>query len=157
MTTIEEWTAIHADLMRKLRLPCGLVFSTDVRIAQHRFDEGTCCITINPEVDFKVPEHVILHEAAHHRNTAHFILEDVYDEERWCCTGWTGGHCKHWARVLCGIYAETEIALPYSTSFKLFAAMAGIKHKMIERHGKVLVPDTARTLVSDAAAEDGNA
>jgi hypothetical protein len=140
MPTKEEWSRVHADLMAKLNLPCMLHFSNDVKVARHTWDDDEitdrgdrrkeCFITINPQVDFRVPEHLILHEAAHHRNMEPF-LDDV-PEDRWCCTGWAGGHCEHWARTLVAMYAELGIALPYSTMFEHFAKLAGIKHKVFE-------------------------
>jgi hypothetical protein len=113
--------------MAKLHLPCLLGFSTRVKVGQHVFLEDDdcrpygCIIRVNPEVDFRVPEHLILHEAAHHRASA----QDEYH-----------GHDEVWARVLCQIYEETGVALPYSTGFEQFALAAGIKHKVFDEVGK---------------------
>jgi hypothetical protein len=138
MPTIKEWTELHADLMQRLHLPCELNFSTDVKVAQHRFDDDdTCVITINPEVDFKVPVHLILHEAAHHRayvRAFRHLTDNTFVDL--CCSGWTGGHCEHWAKILIGMYAEMGIALPYSTSFIAFAKLAGIVRKNYAREGQ---------------------
>jgi hypothetical protein len=118
MPTREEWEVVYADLKRRLAVPCVLRFSTHVKIGQHvTDDEGCCTIFINPEVDFHVPEHLILHEMAHHRANA-------FDEYH--------GHDELWAGVLCRMYEETGIALPYSTGFEAFALIAGIKHKHFE-------------------------
>ena len=132
MPTKAEWRRVHADLMAQLRLPCKLQFSTDVKVARHNWDddERECAITVNPDVDFRVPEHLILHETAHHRNMEPLLGSDY--ENRWCCTGWSGGHCDHWARLLVAMYKETGIKLPYNTMFEKFADLAGIKHKMFE-------------------------
>jgi hypothetical protein len=115
MPTRKEWEVVHADLMARLHLPCKLRFSTKVKIGQHEArDDGSCRITVNPEVDFRVPEHLILHEAAHHR---------AYDIDAW------HGHDELWANVLCDIYRETGVPLPQTTSFFAFAKAAGIERK----------------------------
>jgi len=130
MPTREEWRRVHADLMAKLRLPCKLRFATRVKVGQHIWhdlDDGnfdphkSCSIDINPEVDFYVPAHLILHEGAHHR-------ADLNDEYH--------GHDEMWAGILCRMYEETGIALPYSTGFEAFALTAGIKHKVFDEVGK---------------------
>lgn len=131
MPTRKEWARVHADLMEKLKLPCGLRFSADVRIAEHGIVEAvshgvhivTCRITINPKADFRVPEHLILHEAAHHRST--------------CYTDWECGdpHCDHWAKILCDMYRETETPLPQTTGFFWFAKAAGIVRENFAREG----------------------
>jgi hypothetical protein len=133
MPTIEEWTRVHTELMDKLHLPCKLAFSTDVKIGQHHFDGDDCWITVNPEIDFSVPEHLLLHEAAHHRACK---IAAAYGDNRHCCWGWSGGHCEHWAKILVSMYYELNFKLPYSTGFQIFAEVAGIKHKMFEQHGK---------------------
>jgi hypothetical protein len=124
MPTKEEWIKVHADLMEKLRLPCKLRFSTHVNIGQHEFVIATgwhkidiCRIKINPEVNFQVPAHLILHEAAHHREL--------------CCGDF---HCEHWAQTLRDMYWETRTPLPQTTGFKEFAKVAGIvfRHKVID-------------------------
>jgi hypothetical protein len=129
---IERWTRIHADLMDKLGLPCRLEFVTGkVKygrevLGQHVWtpvgDYGdtsirTCHININPEVNWRVPEHLILHEAAHHR-------ADLYDE-------WHG-HSEHWAKILFNMYEETGVVLPQSTAFVEFAKIAGIEHRIFK-------------------------
>jgi hypothetical protein len=113
-----------------------LEFSTDVKIGQHVFEDDGCVITVNPEFDFTVPVHLMLHEAAHHRTyvgAARHLTDDPFVDL--CCSGWSGGHCEHWAKILVGMYKETGIALPYSTGFGHFAEAAGIKHKIFEQHG----------------------
>ena len=132
MPTIKEWTVIHADLMQRLHLPCRLNFSTNVsRFASHSFDDyGTCTITINLEADFRVPHHLILHEAAHHRVCAPYVGSEDLEilESIWCHYG-LDGHCEHWAQTLCDMYRETGIPLPQTTSFIEFAKAAGIVRK----------------------------
>ena len=142
----EEWTAVVERYRKQLRVPCRLLFSTDVKVGRHSWDDcGTCSLTINPEVDFKRPEHLVLHEMAHHINMEPFICVDWEEyspavqfnykaagDNRYCCSGWTGGHCYHWAQTLVDIYKKTGTALPYSTGFEKFAELAGIKHKIFE-------------------------
>ncbi len=138
MPTIKEWTEIHADLMQRLHLPCRLNFSREIAVAQHSFDDDDGChITINPKVDFRVPEHLILHEAAHHRVCAIYANGDAEIEENVLCHyGWGTGHCEHWSRALCDIYHETKISLPQITSFTEFAKAAGIVHKNYAMEGE---------------------
>lgn len=134
----KEWKLVHADVIGRLGLPCKLRFSTDVKIGQHSFEEGgSCAITVNPDFDFRQPEHLILHEAAHHKAMAH-LLDINFDRKvrlMWhgkdytCCTGLIGGHCEHWARILTDMYAETGYALPEGTQFKTFAEVANIIHR----------------------------
>lgn len=134
MPTTEEWTKVHADLMEKLHLPCKLRFSTKVKVGLHQFeDDGTCHITVNLDADFKVPAHLLLHEAAHHRACEPY--RDDIDEKDWCHYGWDG-HCTHWAQVLCDMYQETGIALPQTTSFLEFAKLAGIIRKNFAVEGE---------------------
>lgn len=122
MPTKEEWIRVHGELAERLRLPCRLRFSTDVKIGQHRTEEdGSCRITVNPEVDFRVPEHLILHEGAHCRANA----EDQYH-----------GHDELWAGVLVKMYEEAGVALPATTGFFAFAEAAGIKHKNFDGKGE---------------------
>jgi len=148
MPTIGDWKRVHADLMEKLRLPCKLRFSSETKvIGRHILEDGgkldgvrivNCCIEVNPEADFRVPEHLILHEAAHHRNMA-AINDDDFDVcdgpgKRGCCFA-PNGHCKHWAKALCDMYQETGTPLPQTTSFVEFANMAGIARKNFTREG----------------------
>ena len=132
MPTTKEWENSYSDLMATLRLPCKLRFSSNVKIGAHEFeDDGSCWITVNPEVDFRVPEHLILHEAAHHTAAKNLLTHDDDDDgfiDLRCCMG-PFGHCQHWAKVLCGMYAETETQLPQTTSFTEFASAAGIERK----------------------------
>src|SRR5271163_116808 len=112
MPTQEEWIRIHADLMVQLRMPCKLQFSSEPFVGQHVLeDDGTCHIDINPDADFRVPAHLILHEAAHCRANDF----DVYH-----------GHDDDWAKILCSMYTETGTPLPETTSFIAFAKHAGI-------------------------------
>jgi len=141
MPSEEVWKHIHSDLMVALRLPCKLRFSTKVKVGQHSFyDNGSCWITVNPEANFRVPEHLLLHEAAHHRakkecdadfDANFFRGEGIVSgvmEDRMCCYG-PSGHCEHWAKILCDMYAETGTQLPQTTSFAEFAKIAGIECK----------------------------
>jgi hypothetical protein len=123
MPTKTEWIGVHADLMAKMGLPCRLRFSL-IGIGRHGIeDDGSCWIAINPDADFRVPAHLILHEAAHHRCI--------------CYKEWECGdpHCEHWARVLCDMYRETGVALPQVTSFFEFAKAAGIVRKNFAMEG----------------------
>ena len=127
MPTREEWTKVYTELATKLNLPCKLVFSTEVKVGSHGWeDEGDCHITINPEADFRVPEHLILHENEHHRADIKTYLDIGF---------W--GHSEHWAKILCDMYAETGIALPQTTSFIEFAKAAGIERKNFAREDDV--------------------
>ena len=116
--------------MAKLRLPCKLRFVTDkVKLGkkvlgQHVWrdvgdfgGEGIrlCYMRVDPNVDWRVPEHLILHEAAHHE-------ADLFDE-------WHG-HNEHWARILHEMYERAGVTLPQSTGFENFAQIAGIEHKV---------------------------
>jgi hypothetical protein len=113
----QEWIKIHAALTAKLRVPCRLKFSHDHRVGFHRWDFVGCSIHVNPDADFRVPEHLILHEAAHHR------AGDLHDSY---------SHDAAWARVLLGMYRETGIALPHTTGFEEFARAAGIVCKVFD-------------------------
>jgi hypothetical protein len=122
MPSKEIWKQTHSRLMQKLDLPCGLKFSSKrTRIGSHTFGGEGCFITVNLEEDFKMPEHLILHEAAHHRHRE-------FERGSPCrCPDW--GHCKCWARVLVGMYRETGTPLPQGTQFMEFAKAAGITHR----------------------------
>jgi hypothetical protein len=136
MITEEEWIRVHSALMAKLGLPCQLRFITSTVkygrkvLGQHVWEPvgeygGTgiriCHINIDPNVDWHTPEHLLLHEAAHHR-------ADLYDE-------WHG-HNEHWAKILHSMYEETGVALPHSTGFEEFAQIAGIVHKVFKADSK---------------------
>lgn len=127
MPTYDEWKRVFTDLKAKLNLPCRLRMKEDVKIGRHLvqdwdLDDGTeahvCYIDINPDVDFRVPEHLILHEAAHCRANA-------FDEYH--------GHDEMWAEILLRMYREADIALPQTTSFLAFAKVAGIERKNFVR------------------------
>lgn len=132
MPTRKEWKVVHADLMARLNLPCKLRFYSGLKrgrkvLGQHVWQDvgdysGThirvCHINIDPAVDWKVPEHLILHEAAHHE-------ADLFDEYH--------GHNEHWAKILFNMYEKTGITLPYSTGFETFARIARIEHKVFIR------------------------
>ena len=116
MPTKEEWIRVHTELMAKLKLPCKLQFFDGMTApGRHQFNvtHTACYILINPDADFRVPEHLILHEAAHHQDSCPW----------WECSN---QHCKHWAQTLCDMYKEAGIALPHTTGFKEFARAAGI-------------------------------
>jgi hypothetical protein len=134
MPTKQEWIRVHAYLTAKLHLPCKLEFADNelVKIGRHEFEmdysiedypsgHTPCTIYVNPTVDFNVPEHLILHEGAHHRA----ILKDPY------C-----GHDEFWAKILCEMYEEAGFPLPEGTGFEAFAKVAGIRWKT-EYHVKV--------------------
>jgi hypothetical protein len=125
-TTREEWKQVHAELMAKLKLPCKLKFSYSHPVGGHvhaplPWRMRNCYIEINPNADFRVPAHLILHEAAHHRHHAGFLGSCS-------CRNWW--HCEHWAQELCRVYEETGIALPRTTGFAEFAKAVGIVHKV---------------------------
>ena len=137
MPSEEVWKHIHNDLMVTLRLPCKLRFSTKVKVGQHEFDDdGSCWITVNPEADFRAPEHLILHEAAHHEAAKNLPTDD--DDgfmDSVCCMG-PFGHCQHWAKILCNMYDKTGTPLPQTTSFSEFAVAAGITRKNFSTEGE---------------------
>jgi len=130
MPSEEEWIRVHAELMRKLHMPCKLRFiPNEVKLhegkktqvlGQHVWEDvgiygdtdiRICHINVNPDVDWRMPEHLLLHEAAHHE-------ADLFDQ-------WHG-HNEHWAKILMGMYEITGVALPESTRFDTFAKLAGI-------------------------------
>ena len=122
MPTKEEWRQVFTRLAAKLNLPCELKFDRRVKVGQHYVaDDGTCRITINPNVDFRVPEHLILHEGAHCR-----AME--FDEYH--------GHDDMWAGILCKMYEESGVPLPQTTSFVSFAKAAGIERKNFATEGE---------------------
>jgi hypothetical protein len=139
MPTREEWIQVHEDLMMKLHLPCKLRFSTKIKIGCHTEEDWDieggahvveCYIEVNPNVDFRVPAHLILHEAAHHRVIAPFFDTDHVPGSDLCHAGTLySGHCEHWAQALCDMYRETGTALPQTTGFPEFAKLAGIVRK----------------------------
>lgn len=111
----EVWIARYANLMNKLSLPCELRFTTDVRVGRHvQEDDGACHIDVNLSADFHVPEHLLLHEGAHHRAAQ---IDEYH------------GHDEFWARILLKMYEEAGIDLPETTGFFTFATVAGIKHR----------------------------
>jgi hypothetical protein len=143
-TPREVWERIHAEYGKYLGCPCRLQFSEDVITASHRFDDDFgCVITVNPTLEFLRPEHLILHEFAHHRNITPIIelhgdeeegtldMLSVESDQRSCCI--YGGHCEHWAQTLLDMYRETSTKLPYTTMFEKFAEVAKIKFKVFER------------------------
>ena len=136
MPSEEEWIRVHAELMAKLMMPCKLRFIYNEKyvanektpqlrkiLGQHVWQDmgdyddtniRMCHISIDPDIDWRVPEHLILHEAAHHE-------ADLFDEYH--------GHNERWAKILMGMYEATGVALPESTRFDTFAELAGIAHK----------------------------
>jgi hypothetical protein len=136
MPSKEEWIKIHAELMAKLGLPCKLEFSSEPKVGSHSFeDDHTCVLRVNLAADFRVPEHLILHEAAHHRVCENLVFVDLNDAEyeQHYCHLYSGEHCDHWAKVLCDMYEETGTPLPSTTSFCSFAKLAGITRKNFEQ------------------------
>jgi len=136
MPTRQEWMTTHARLMKKLNLPCKLRFTDETPCGMHRWevDLSQCWIAINPNADFRVPEHLILHEGAHHRVLAPYMVgrfsiyeaQDAVVNSGKCSHSWSHGHCMHWAWTLRDMYKETGIALPQTTGFEEFARTAGI-------------------------------
>src|SRR5271154_1382321 len=129
MTSKEEWQRVFDDLMAKLHMPCKLQFISNEKclfrriLGQHVWQDmgdygdtniRVCHISIDPDIDWRMPEHLILHEAAHHE-------ADLFDEYH--------GHNERWAKILMGMYEATGVALPESTRFDTFAELAGIAHK----------------------------
>jgi hypothetical protein len=157
MPTEQEWKKAHADLMAKLNLPCKLKLSSWTKVGMHNWDDNyrECYITINPKADFRVPGHLIMHEAAHHRVMSPIMEKypsfELFETARniECSHMWSKGHCEHWAQELCKIYGEIGIALPHTTGFAEFAKAAGIIHKVFskdEDHQMVAVADNAGLL-----------
>ena len=131
-TPTKVWKEVHSRLLRQLKLPCKLVYSNEFRVGGHIFTDQRCSIVVNPKVPFKVPEHLILHEAAHHM---------VIAEERCRCTDdlpFTGHHCEHWAKTLLDIYGKTGTSLPHGTQFEMFAKIAGLC--LITREAAIRLP-----------------
>src|SRR5271166_1070949 len=143
-TPRKVWVEMHARYGKLLGCSCRLRFSEDVTNAEHRHneDDSTCWITINPTIHFLRPEHLILHEFAHHRLITPLLFTDLGLDEDWiekiqkenheCCV-FGGGHCEHFAHTLMDMYHETSTELPYSTMFEKFAKLAGIKYKVFDR------------------------
>lgn len=143
MPTKGQWEKIYADLAKRLRLPCRLRFTDNPDIiGRHVLEDGgkidgvrttICYIDVNLANDWRVPEHLLLHEAAHHRMIEAFDwnyeVEQAHERSCW------HGHCEHWARALCEMYAETGISLPRTTSFEEFAKAAGIEHRRFHKIG----------------------
>jgi len=134
----EEWHRIHAEIMDKLDLSCKLEWSSHTKVGAHVFrDESspcTCAIKVNPEGNFFAPQHLIMHEAAHHRNIINkFGVELNFDlspiEQQCCLGGWSSGHCPHWAAELVECYRICDMELPRSTQFHEFAKAAHIEWK----------------------------
>lgn len=132
----EEWQRIHADIMGKLDLPCKLEWSRRTKVGAHVFRDDhspwTCALKVNPDGNFFVPAHLILHEAAHHRNIIKKFGEELdFDlsplESQCCLGGWSSGHCPHWAAELVECYRICDIELPQSTQFHEFAKAANIE------------------------------
>jgi len=126
----QRWRDAHERIMRRLSLPCGLELTPDVKIGQHWTEahevdhEAKCVIRVNDSLDFDTPEHLILHEAAHHVSRGR---DDCYDSEEALTCAF--GHCKHWARTLCDLYERAHVELPQGTKFEAFAKEAGILHR----------------------------
>ncbi len=138
MLSEKRWTEIYDGLVGKLGLPCRLHFTDRFKLGAHLFDPlkecmwgpdywwhdpAKCLIAVNPNCTKRsgFAHHLILHEAAHH--------VAYKGGNRACCSGLgkASGHCGHWARTLCGLYARTNTLLPESTQFESFAKAAGIK------------------------------
>lgn len=120
----QRWRDAHERVMRRCGLPCALEITPDVKIGQHRAEGGGCVIRVNDSLDFETPEHLILHEAAHH---AAGEKDECFDSaEAYDCVF---GHCKHWAATLCGLYELAGVELPEGTKFEAFAKEAGILHR----------------------------
>lgn len=130
MTPRHVWERMHAEFGVRLGCPCGLQFSEEVITANHRFeDDGTCLITINPTLDFQRPEHLVLHEFAHHRALVPYFHQGDMEIDHECCLD---GHCEHWAQTLVDMYRETSTEFPFSTMFESFATLAEVKHKAFD-------------------------
>ena len=82
-----------------------------------RTDREKCQFVVNPKVAFLVPDHLILHEAAHHIAMA----------KEWNSHWADSGHCAHWANILLEIYHKTGVKLPRGTQFENFAKIANIR------------------------------
>jgi hypothetical protein len=120
----QRWRDAHERVMRRCGLPCKLRITPDVKIGRHRTEDDGCVIEVNDYLDFDTPEHLILHEAAHHEARER---DECFDSaEAVTCVL---GHCKHWARTLCEMYDRVGVDLPEGTKFEAFAKEAGILHR----------------------------
>ena len=105
--------SIAKELLGRVQLPCNVVFSKyDIHvIGRHvALKSGRCYLVINSYADISVPEHIILHEAAHH--------------------GGKSGEKSHgpeWANRLLRMYEETGISLPGSTKHESFAKLCNLR------------------------------
>lgn len=101
------------EILRKANLPCRLGFAendTGAEARHMRLKNGRCYVVINSRADICVPEHIILHEAAHHQGSS--------GEQ---------SHGREWAERLCLLYQKTGIPLPSSTRFESFAKLCNIR------------------------------
>lgn len=122
--------------MAKLKLPCKLRFTDETPCGMHVWEDdlSECYIAVNLQANFRVPEHLIIHEGAHHRVLApimagRFSIYEATDaviNSGQCAHSWRKAHCMHWALTLRDMYKETGIALPHTTGFQEFAIAAGI-------------------------------
>lgn len=98
-------------LLRKAGLDCPILFRKGPFTARHvTLVGGGCAILINPEVKIWCPEHLILHEGAHHGQPKH-----------------EAAHGPKWARRLIELYAITDTPLPHSTKHEWFRRLAGLR------------------------------
>lgn len=137
MYSKEQWLDLHEDLMKRLGLPCELRFSKRGR-GRHKVQGKKCFIEVNSDVDWQRPEHLILHEAAHH---IHYERDCSCSTAPFLTMQDLSGHCEHWARVLTGVYVKTGYALPEGTQFENFAKVAGILHREYKPQPKVEVDE----------------
>jgi len=104
--------SLGSEILRRTRLPCKLVFSeNDIHAeARHVQLKGRCCyVIINSHASISVPEHIILHEAAHHGQKS--------GKE---------SHGPEWANRLLQLYKQTGISLPRATKFESFAKLCDL-------------------------------
>jgi hypothetical protein len=100
------------EILGRAQLPCKVVFSkydTRVNASHVWFKSGRCYLVINSYADIGVPQHVILHEAAHHGQKS--------GKE---------SHGPEWANRLLQLYKQTGISLPSATKFESFAKLCDL-------------------------------
>jgi hypothetical protein len=96
-------------ILQRLKLPCQVRFADEGEnyTAKHLLmKKGNCYILINACTAISRPEHIILHEAAHHGQRRS-----------------RQSHGPSWAKKLLSLYQQAGIRLPRTTRFKAFARL----------------------------------
>ncbi len=106
----EQILSLGMALLKKAGLPCYITFGKSKAVARHiRLKRGGCVILVDSGASISAPQHIILHEAAHH---------DEDKRER--------PHGHKWARRLLRLYKVTNTPLPRSTKFESFRKLANL-------------------------------